>query len=250
MAVKALALVQKVPMPTTTLGGFVRAARLRAGMSGKELADRLGYSLAWVYKVEKGRAQPSLRLLSEMPAALGLSSWETRYLYVLGGRMTPIAGLEDESVQSYLDALLPNPAAWLTSAWTAKEYNAEFGRIFKGIALVPNLIHWHFASVKARDVIVDWTATSEWCVGWLRFGVALDPSDAMLARTVQSLMPMRAFRAQWDAQVIPVDPGTRPWVVRDLDERRELTLDMRAWRNTYRPGVLLLGAVTRSKECR
>lgn len=226
---------------------FVRAARLRAALSGPELAEKMGYSPAWIYRIETGRAVPSVKVLDALAAALSLSAWESRYLFALARKVMPEEGeATDAPQQPFLDALDPNPAAWMNTSWTIMRSNAEFRRLFHGVQLQPNLIFWHYVAVNAREIIVNWEETSQWCVGWLRFGLGAGVPG--VAKMVQTMLPAKVFRAQWEAQVIPIDPATRPWIVRDLGAGRELTLDMRAWRPAgQQPGVLLVGAVVDSR---
>lgn len=222
----------------------MRAARLRAGMSAAELAQKVGYSTAWIYRIETGRVMPSVRVLDALSGALSLSPWESRYLFALAHRVgDQNQELIEAPHQQLLDALHPNPAAWLDASWTIDIANAEFRRLFKGFWATPNLIYWHYASVAARDIIVNWEETSQWCVGWLRFGLATGTPGVM--EMVDAMMPGRVFRAQWNAQVIPIDPATRPWIIRDLDDGRLLTLDMWALRPAGpAAGLLLLGVIT------
>ncbi|MFD6197228.1 helix-turn-helix domain-containing protein [Mycobacteriaceae bacterium NPDC060252] len=226
------------------VGSFLRAARARSAITRRQLAERVGYSVSWIEQVETNRHVPPRAAMGTIAEALGLSSWETHYLYALGGRMQTDNTLPLPDVRTYLQALNPHPAAWMSAAWTVEEANDEFMRLFKGVWITPNLVHWHYHSTKALDVIQNWTSTSEWCVGLLRFGLAVSPEDAGLQSVVRSLLPIKVFQRQWDSQVIPVDPATRPWVIRDLDTGETLTLDMRAWRTSVQSGVLLLGAVT------
>lgn len=230
--------------PRNDLGSFVRAARTRRGITRPQLASLTGYSESWVRQVETNTHNPPAAGSDAISKALGLSSWETRYLYALGGKMPAESTVPLPDVRTYLQALNPHPAAWMSAAWTVEEANDEFMRLFKGVWITPNLVHWHYHSTKALDVIQNWTATSEWCVGLLRFGLAVSPDDDGLQSVVRSLLPIKVFQRQWDSQIIPVDPATRPWVIRDLDTGAMLTLDMRAWRTTGQSGVLLLGAVT------
>ncbi|WP_234715426.1 hypothetical protein [Mycobacteroides immunogenum] len=146
-------------------------------------------------------------------------------------------------IRRYIQAVNPHPAAWMSAGWTVEEANDEFMRLFKGVWITPNLVHWHYHSTKALDVIQNWDETSEWCVGLLRFGLAAAPSDLGLQSVVRSLMPIKVFKRQWDSQIIPIDPATRPWVLRDLDTEDIVTVDMRAWRSSMHDGVLLFGAV-------
>lgn len=220
----------------------MRAVRDRAQMSQRQLAQRTGYTVGQIQHFEAGRRTATGNGLDSLTRALNLSSWEIQYLYALGGRVSAEStGVVD--IASYLQAIEPHPAAWMDAGWTVQESNEAFRRLFPGLWMTPNLVHWHYHSVKARDVIQNWNETSEWCVGLLRFGIAAAPKDPGLQEVISSLMPIRAFRTQWDAQIIPVDPATRPWILRDLESRELLTVDMRAWHTRSTSGMLLFGAV-------
>jgi len=203
----------------------------------------MGYSPAWLYRIEQGRVVPSAKVLRALAVSLDLDQWETRYLFALGRRVPEHeAELSHAPGQGYLDALHPNVAAWLNSAWVVQRVNAEFDRLMHGWWICPVLIYWHYGTIDAQTVIVNWEQTSQWCVGWLRFGLAAGHEGT--ARIVELLMAIKVFRAHWESQVIPVDPATKPWVVRDFDNNCDVTLDMRAWRPAgQEAGVLLLGAV-------
>lgn len=41
--------------------------------------------------------------------------------------------------------------------------------------------------------------------------------------------------------MIPVDPSNRIWHLYDIDNERELLVDMRVWRHPYRTGTMLAG---------
>ncbi len=198
----------------------------------------------WMRQVEANSHTPPATALTAIAQALRLSSWETHYLYALGGKMTAETAMPISDIRRYLQAVNPHPAAWMSAAWTVEEANDEFMRLFKGVWITPNLVHWHYHSTKALDVIQNWDETSEWCVGLLRFGLAAAPTDLGLQSVVRSLMPIKVFKRQWDSLIIPIDPATRPWVLRDLDTADIVTVDMRAWRSSMHDGVLLFGAVT------
>jgi transcriptional regulator with XRE-family HTH domain len=65
-------------MPTTesTPGARLRAARLGAGLTQVQLADRLGVCQSRITDVERGRHAPSLNWLLRAAAALGIDPHE------------------------------------------------------------------------------------------------------------------------------------------------------------------------------
>src|SRR5919198_5258160 len=53
-------------------GGLVREARLRAGLTQAELADRVGTTQSAIARVERGGSAPSLARVRELVTACGL----------------------------------------------------------------------------------------------------------------------------------------------------------------------------------
>lgn len=60
----------------TTVGATLRAARQLRGMSLQELAGKSGVSVGMISQVERGRANPSMRLLTALRRALNISLQE------------------------------------------------------------------------------------------------------------------------------------------------------------------------------
>lgn len=54
------------------LGALLREERRAAGLSQRELADRTSVSNAYLSQVERGRHEPSLRVLSAVASTLGV----------------------------------------------------------------------------------------------------------------------------------------------------------------------------------
>lgn len=224
------------------LAALVKGVRERAGMTQRGLADAMGYSEALIQKIELGTRMPGLKVLAALAGVLELSSWESRYLHLLGGRTMQDSGTPPPNIEGYLESLMPHPAAWITPGWTIVHANSKFEHLFPGLWMTPNFIHWHYHSVKSRKVIENWEQTSEWCVGWLRWSLAANPDDPALKRIVNSLMPISVFQQQWQ-QPIPIDPDTRAWVINDSVGAVQI-LDMRTWHNPQSSGSLLLGVAS------
>jgi len=69
---------------TDNLGIMVEHHRIKANLTQRELAQRLGVDFTYISKIENGKlgAAPSRELLASMAAELGL---EPNYLYILAG---------------------------------------------------------------------------------------------------------------------------------------------------------------------
>ena len=55
------------------LGALLREERRAAGLSQRDVAERTGVSDAYLSQVERGRHEPSLRVLTAVASTLGLS---------------------------------------------------------------------------------------------------------------------------------------------------------------------------------
>ncbi|WP_078282301.1 helix-turn-helix domain-containing protein [Mycobacteroides franklinii] len=225
-------------------GSFVKNARERQGMTQMGLAQATGFSLRWIQGVESGIA-PSVRGLNSLSEALRLSQWESGYLYLLVHRPPPvtITSAPPADVSDYLESLNPNPAAFLTPAWTVINANSEFTRLFKGLWISPNFLYWHYIGRRTPEIILDWQSSSDWLMAWLRLNMALTPDDPDLIETIEKLLKIRAFVEQWESNVIPVDPSARQWTVRDVDNATVLNIDMRVWRAGLSSSIMLLGSI-------
>ena len=62
------------------LGRNLQAARLSAGLTQQELADRVGVDLTILAQIERGRQDPGLNLLDDLANAVGCAAVELLYL--------------------------------------------------------------------------------------------------------------------------------------------------------------------------
>ncbi|BAX98907.1 transcriptional regulator [Mycobacteroides stephanolepidis] len=225
------------------LGSFLRAARARSGITRRQLGARAGYSESWIRQVETNTHHPPETALTPIAQALGLSSWETHYLFALGGKMAGTAGLEIPDVSDYLEALNPHPAAYLSAGWTVQHANSEFERLFKGLWISPNFVNWHYVGRRTPDILLDYQSSSDWLISWLKFNLALTPEDPDLTYVLHKMAPINDFARHWERNTIPADPASRPWLVRDLDNESVLRVNMRVWRAGQSSDLMLLGVI-------
>lgn len=230
-------------MDAQQLGAFVRAARIRAGVSGTTLANRINHSSTWVYRVETGdRAAPSPEVLNSISTALSLAAWERWYMFLLAGEIpTYTDPIDGARVGPYID-VMRGPAAWIDHH--GGDYlNDEFRRLFKGVETARDIVHWHFEDPRAREVINNWDEIADWWIATRKYRMAVNPDDPNFAAALRISLEIPEFARRWNDQIIPVDPRNRIWQVRDLDNGVELAVDMRVWRNYFRNGALLIGVV-------
>lgn len=211
-------------------------------MSQRRLASLTGYAAAQIQHFESGRRRLSSSSVELIAQHLEMTPREIQYFHALGGWVYAKSDLP-AGIAEYLQAIEPHPAAWMDAGWKAEEQNQAFHQLLPLSEANPNLIHWHYHSPVAREIIQNWDETSQWCVGLLRFSIAITPDDPGLRELLNSLMSLEKFRTQWGAQIIPVDPATRPWVLRDIENGDVVTVNLRAWHTRSNAGMLLLGVV-------
>lgn len=228
-------------MDAKTLGEFIRAARLRAGLSGAELADAICHSLTWLYRLENGqRATPTVAALEAISTVCKLSPWEIRYLFLLAElQPPPQAGFGSQPLGEYVNRL-SEPAAWISPEGSCY-WNAEWRRIFTESERHQDIANWHFNNPVARQIIDNWDEVADWWVSAGRLRMAQDSRDPMLAYTLRRNLENPDFRRRWEQQVIPFDPSARVWVVRDLDHEVVRRIHIQIWRHPYIPGALVIG---------
>lgn len=233
-------------MAGNVLGEFVKAARQRAGYGTQQsLATATTFSLRWVQSLEAGTA-PAETGLKAVAETLKLSRWETNYLYLLARKAAPpvSAPAPPADMPMYLEALSPNPAAYLDAAWKVENANSEFERLFQGLRFTSNFVYWHYVGRRTLDIVENWETTSSWVVSQLRHSMAADPDNPSVNEIVDRLLPVDLFAHEWEKHIIPADPAELPWIVHDLETGAVMTLDMRLWRPAgHNTGTLLLGAI-------
>jgi transcriptional regulator with XRE-family HTH domain len=69
-----------------SLGASIRALRQNAGLTGTELASRVGHKQSWISKVERGQVVPSAEDIEQLAKACGATELETAVLIEEAGR--------------------------------------------------------------------------------------------------------------------------------------------------------------------
>ncbi|CCB71844.1 helix-turn-helix domain-containing protein [Streptantibioticus cattleyicolor] len=162
------------------LPAFLRARRLRSGLSQEGLAWRLDVSTRTVSNWERGQHGVDPRRVADLAAALALTREEERELAGLAGSRTPAArpapapetphpgdpaGFAREWHRGFRDVGMP---AYLRDpAWRLLACNAAYTRLFSGVARVPeaipreNLARFICLHPDAPRLLADWYE------GWL-----------------------------------------------------------------------------------
>jgi transcriptional regulator with XRE-family HTH domain len=72
-------------MPESSLGKLLLRHRLRAKLTQKELAERIGRTQVWISRVERGRTQTTAEEIRLLAAALSLDAAEKAEVIELAG---------------------------------------------------------------------------------------------------------------------------------------------------------------------
>jgi transcriptional regulator with XRE-family HTH domain len=72
-------------MPEQSLGEALWRHRSRAGLTQKQLADRIGRNQVWISRVERGTRQPTAEEIRLLATALSLNAAETAEVIKLAG---------------------------------------------------------------------------------------------------------------------------------------------------------------------
>ena len=95
------------------IGERIKLARVKAGLTQKQLADRIGASASWVYLVEDGQQNAQIHSLRRAAEALGMS----------------------------LHALLPDDPAAADGYGPSKEADEAFNTVIEDLTRSVGLIH-------------------------------------------------------------------------------------------------------------
>ena len=87
----------EIPNPAHDIGGFIRAQRMAAQVSLRQLAERAGVSNPYLSQIERGLRKPSADVLAQIAKGLRVSA---EVLYVRAGI------LEERPASPVRDALL------------------------------------------------------------------------------------------------------------------------------------------------
>ncbi|MFQ5523053.1 MAG: helix-turn-helix domain-containing protein [Acidimicrobiia bacterium] len=106
------------PAPTVA-GGLVRLARIKAGLTQTDLAQRAGVSQQAISAYETGRKEPTLPTLLRL---IGATGYELRF------RLEP-ADDHDASLEAYLETLTPDRRAEIEREQRRRVEEARLKRV-------------------------------------------------------------------------------------------------------------------------
>ena len=213
-----------LPVPTLTLGGFLRDRRARLspgadasarqlgrrrtpGLRREEVAARAGVSVTWYTWLEQGRGgPPSEEALERLARALELDASGREMLFLLAQNrpppvspapMPPVAPV----VQRVLDSLVPTPALVKTPTWDVVAWNAAASAVLTDYAKLPvgdrNVLRRLFGPAVYRKSL-DWESDARFALASFRIDVARaggSPEAAALAAELQA--NSADFRRLW-----------------------------------------------------
>jgi transcriptional regulator with XRE-family HTH domain len=187
--------------------------RRTPGLRRQELATLAGVSVEYLERLEQGRdTNPSVGILAALADTLRLSDDDKRHLAMLAmkrqsgellPRPRPIGDEPRPSLRTLLDCLDPTPACLLGPIYDVIEWNKSWETMARPMGLLdhspPNLIRHHFINPKARRSFLDldWEATADELVGWLRSAQTEWGPDDDFRALIDELCALPAFASRW-----------------------------------------------------
>lgn len=246
---------RRVEVPN--LSSFVRHRRQREGLSQAVLANRSGYSVGYIAKIEQGhQGEPSADTLVKLADSLSLCVDERRHLFQLGGRAPDevaasadgVGELADAPLSeielSYIDGLMPHLAAFVNDRWDVIYANAKYFEVYRELEEAGNVLIWFFHHPIARTVMVHWEYEARLTVAWLRSLMAGKDHDRFVD-LLNRLSDSAQFRSIWSDQEIVTGRGEMPMLVRDPDTSTVNRLRAQVWPTPTRTDLqMYLGLLT------
>jgi transcriptional regulator with XRE-family HTH domain len=249
---------------TNELGDFLKARRAQltlrdvglpeagthrkvTGLRREEVAQLAAISVDYLTRLEQGRVQASVSVLSTLCRALRLDDDQQTYLYQLAGkaprpRRRP-AQKARPAMRRLLDQLTQTPAIVLGRRLDILAWNASATALYTDFARIParrrNYVRLLFTDPVFRGLHAEWRHDARIVVASLRMEAANDPDDPELAILVGELSVQDAdFRSWWAShQVTGAGYGTKHYrhpLVGDL------TLDCDTWDSPDHSGQRLM----------
>jgi transcriptional regulator with XRE-family HTH domain len=219
-----------------------------AGLRREEVAQLAAISVDYLTRLEQGRVQASVSVLTTLARALRLDDDQQAYLFELVGktparpRRRPAQKLRP-AMRRLLDQLTETPALVLGRRLDILAWNAGAAALYTDFAQIPasrrNYLRLLFTHPAVRSLHADWEHDARTAVAAVRMEAAKDPDDPELAVLVGELAVQDAdFRTWWAAhQVAGTHYGTKHYrhpVVGDL------TLDCDTWNSPDGTGQRLM----------
>jgi transcriptional regulator with XRE-family HTH domain len=213
------------------------APRKVAGLRREEVAHLAAISVDYLTRLEQGRVQASVSVLTTLARALRLDDDQQTYLYQLVGK-TPIrprrrpAQKPRPAMRRLLEHLTETPAIVFGRRFDILAWNPSAAALYTDFAQIPssrrNYVHLLFTDPAFRALHAEWEHDANTVVAALRMEAAQDPDDPELALLVGELAVQDPdFRTLWAThQVTGQSHGTKHYrhpIVGDL------TLDCDTW---------------------
>ncbi|GAA2474606.1 helix-turn-helix domain-containing protein [Streptomyces longisporus] len=175
------------------------------GLRREEVSVLAAISTDYYTRVEQGRLQPSVPLLSELARVLRLSEDQRAYLFELAGKNVRHRGSDrrqvDPQLQRMLDDLSNTPAFVIGRHTEVVGWNrlaaalfADFGKIPEPERLYLRLL---ITEPAMRRLYADWEEVTRLAIAQLRMESARHPDDPRLAALVEELSARDPQFRQW-----------------------------------------------------
>jgi transcriptional regulator with XRE-family HTH domain len=213
------------------------APRKVAGLRREEVAQLAAISVDYLTRLEQGRVQASVSVLTTLARALRLDDDQQTYLYQLVGK-TPIRSRRRPppkprpAMRRLLDQLTETPAIVFGRRFDILAWNTSAAALYTDFAQLPvgrrNYVRLLFTDPAFRALHAEWEHDASTVVGALRMEAAQDPDDPELALLVGELAVQDPdFRTLWAThQVTGQSHGTKHYLHPIVGD---LTLDCDTW---------------------
>lgn len=188
------------------------------GLRREEVAELAAISTDYYTRLEQGRIRPSAVALQAVAAALRLDDDEYNYLIELAGLdgrrfVQPTEG-HLHQLRAVLDDMAHTPAFAIGARTEVVAWNTMAAALITDFGVLPEDERYYIRLLvtdpRMRTLYADWPDVTQLAVEQMRRHNAAHPSDPVLRRLLDELLPDDDFRRWWRShQVAPRVGGVK-----------------------------------------
>ncbi len=189
------------------------------GLRREEVATLADISVDYYKRLEQGRIQPSISVLTALTRVMNLTDDERDYVLELAGRQMPVPRPTAQTVQPQLrrllDDLTATPGMILGRRMDILAWNQLAAALICDFGKIPapqrNYARVLFTDPSMRTLYPKWDEVALNCIATLRRQAAASPDDPQLGALVDELSACDDFFRRWWAahRVAPRGGGTK-----------------------------------------